>query len=250
MPRSLTSLPGPARLPLVGNLPALIDSPLGFLVDNTAAHGDLWRFRIGRQETVVVSDPTLIEDVFVTHRKATIKDPITAGLSDVLGHGLLTAEGETWRQNRRLIAPSFQPRHLADLGETMIASTVTAADGLADGEHDLHGEMMGLTLDIAVRTLFGTVLEDTARIGPLVEELMHGFDKKTHTWRRLLPDWLPTPNRAMARRNQAELHAVLRASWPRSGPRTTGARTCSPGCWRPGTTTAAAWTTPSCATRC
>ncbi|MCP4807113.1 MAG: cytochrome P450 [Proteobacteria bacterium] len=101
----------------------------------------------------------------MTHRKATIKAPITAGLSDVLGQGLLTAEGETWRQNRRLIAPSFQPRHLAEPG----------------------GE----------------------RVGPLVEELMHGFNEKTHTWRRLLPEWVPTKGRRIAERNQRELHAIL-----------------------------------------
>ena len=207
--RTLSDVPGPRQAPLIGNLGAILDGPLEFLTDISREHGDLTRFRVGRQDTLVVTSPELIEEVLVKHRKQTVKDPITAGLSDVLGQGLLTAEGEVWKQNRRLIAPSFQPRHLAALGETMLTTTREHAAGWESGVHGVHEHMMELTLDIAVRTLFGTELEGGERVGELVEELMVGFDKKTHTWRRLIPDWVPTPNRRMALRNQRELHSIL-----------------------------------------
>lgn len=209
MTRSLDTLPGPRGLPLVGHLKALVDGPLEFLTEGSRAHGDLWRFRVGRQESVVATHPATIEQILVKHRNQTVKDPITAGLSDVLGQGLLTAEGETWRRNRRLIAPSFQPRHLADLGDQMVDSTADLVDRVPDGPRAIHDDMMALTLDIAVRTLFGAELDEGDRVGPLVDELMHGFDQKTHTWRRLLPDWLPTANQRIAQRNQRELHGIL-----------------------------------------
>lgn len=207
--RSLSDVPGPRPTPLIGNLGAIVDGPLEFMSELSREHGDLSRFRVGRREALVVTCPRLIEEVLVTHRKHTVKDPITAGLSEVLGQGLLTAEGELWKQNRRLIAPSFQPRHLAELGETMLATTREHAERLESGVHGVHEHMMELALDIAVRTLFGTELEGGERVGALVEELMLGFDRKTHTWRRLIPDWVPTANRRMALRNQRELHAIL-----------------------------------------
>ena len=209
MSRPLSALPGPAPLPLIGNLAALGGDPLGFMAGLAAEYGGLVRFRIGSQDTLLVSDPALVEQVLVKLREATVKDPVTAGLSDVLGQGLLTAEGELWRRNRRTIAPSFQPGQLAALGEVMVASTARSLDGLVEGPVDVHEHMMGLTLDIAVRTLFGAELHDAARVGPLVEELMVGFDRQMHTWRRLLPAWVPTAARREAAHHKAELHSIL-----------------------------------------
>jgi len=210
MTRALADLPGPHPTPLVGNLMALREDPLVFMTHLARTYGDVARFQVGPQVSLLVSDPALVEQVFVKHRASTVKDPITAGLSDVLGQGLLTAEGETWRQHRRLIAPSFQPRHLAALGESMVDCADRAQAAIPDGPRDAHHDMMGLTLDIAVRTLFGASLEGEAgRVGPLVEELMVGFDQQTHTWRRLLPAWVPTSARRVAVRNRAALHGIL-----------------------------------------
>jgi cytochrome P450 len=209
MLRSFHDLPGPPLLPLIGNPSVFLSSPLDFLTRQSQAHGGVWRNRIGRQRTLILTDPDLIEQVFIKHRASTVKDPITAGLSEVLGQGLLTAEGETWRQSRRLIAPSFQPRHLADLGQTMVASSQRAIEAIGDGPRDVHDDMMSLTLDIAVRTLFGTVMSDTARVGPLVAELMAVFEQETHTWRRLLPDWISTQARRTATHHRDELHRLL-----------------------------------------
>jgi len=195
---------------VVGNLMALKGDPLGFLTGLAREHGDAATFRVGPQETLLLSDPALIEQVLVRHRAATVKDPVTAGLSELLGQGLLTAEGDTWRRNRRLIAPSFQPRHLAALGEAMVETTERHLEGVGDGRRDVQEDMMALTLDIAVRTLFGSTLEgDAARVGPLVEELMAGFSQRTHTWRRLVPEWVPTPGKRMVARNREALHAIL-----------------------------------------
>lgn len=209
MTRALSTVPGPTGLPVFGSLLALGAGPLDFLTGLHRDHGDLVRFRIGPQETLLVTDPALVEAVFVKHRDATVKDPVTAGLSELLGQGLLTAEGEAWRKNRVTIAPSFQPKHLAALGGTMVAATNEALDGLAEGSVDVHPFLMELTLDIAVRTLFGATLEDAGRVGPLVEDLMIGFDQSIHTWRRLLPRWVPTAAKRNRARDGAELHAIL-----------------------------------------
>jgi len=210
MPRSLTDVPGPKPLPVLGNLKPLKGDPLVFVTELSRTYGGLALFHVGPQKTLLISEPALIEQVLVKHRAVTVKDPITSELSEVLGQGLLTAEGETWRQNRRLIAPSFQPRHLAALGETMVDCADRAQAGISDGVRDAHHDMMGLTLEIAIRTIFGASPEgEVAQVGPLVEELMFGFDQQVHTWRRLLPSWVPTKFRRAVGTHRAALHVIV-----------------------------------------
>ena len=55
--------------------------------------------------------------MLVRQRERLTKDLITSELSLVLGQGLLTNEGDDWKRQRRLIAPSFTPRHLAVIVE-------------------------------------------------------------------------------------------------------------------------------------
>ena len=224
MPHTLADLSGPREIPFLGSLTHMAEDPLAFVTRLNREHGGCVPFRIGPQQTILLTEPSLIEELLIKHRAACIKDPVTAGLSDLLGNGLLTAEGERWRRNRRLMAPNFQHRHLASLAATMVASTDTALSEVTAGELDVHDHMMDLTLDIATRTLFGTVLDDAARVGPLLEELMECFETEVRSWRRLLPRWVPTPLRRRTHANRAQLHEILgvivsrkRAELPRCG---------------------------------
>ena len=209
MPHTLADLSGPREIPFLGSLTHMAEDPLAFVTRLNREHGGCVPFRIGPQQTILLTEPSLIEELLIKHRAACIKDPVTAGLSDLLGNGLLTAEGERWRRNRRLMAPNFQHRHLASLAATMVASTDTALSEVTAGELDVHDHMMDLTLDIATRTLFGTVLDDAARVGPLLEELMECFETEVRSWRRLLPRWVPTPLRRRTHANRAQLHEIL-----------------------------------------
>ena len=46
------------------------------------------------------------------YRKGRLLAPVRA----LQGEGLLTSEGETWRQQRRLLQPFWHPQHLAHYG--------------------------------------------------------------------------------------------------------------------------------------
>jgi len=186
---------GPRGLPVVGALRELARDALGFLDDTARVYGDVVPFTVGRRRAWLLSHPDDVEAVLVRQRERLTKDLITAELSSVLGQGLLTNEGDDWKRQRRLIAPSFTPRHLAAYGEAMVRSTAESLPPVSD-DRDVHEDFTRITLHIVLRTLFGSEPEGEAgRVGEVLEGLMSSFEVENRTVWRLVPDWVPGPHR-------------------------------------------------------
>ena len=84
------------------------------------------------------------------------------------GEGLLTADGEVWKQRRRILQPAFHHEMIA-LTETEVLRALTNLHSrwhktLNSGEQilDIDQEMMSLALEITGNTLFGTELSGEA----------------------------------------------------------------------------------------
>lgn len=76
-------------------------------------------------------------------------------LRPITGKGLLLSEGESWRLQRRTIAPALAPRVLPTLAPHIAAASRDAVAMLdPDAPADLLTAMQGLALDIAGRTMF------------------------------------------------------------------------------------------------
>src|SRR6516164_6443437 len=93
--RPLTTLPGPRRLPLVGNLFQLKVTQLHTILEHWAdTYGPLYTFRLGRQPAVAIAAPDLIHAV-LRHRPDTYRrlGAITRVLEDIGGNGVFAAEG-------------------------------------------------------------------------------------------------------------------------------------------------------------
>ncbi|MCB9675177.1 MAG: cytochrome P450 [Alphaproteobacteria bacterium] len=202
------AVPGPKGLPVVGSPWMVGYDPLVSLPRIARSYGDLARFKVGRRRVYVVSRPDLIEEVWVRQRDKTRKDTVTRELSGVLGNGLLTSEGAHWKRQRRAIAPSFQPRHLAGYADAMVRST---AERMPEpGTLDVHELSAAITLDIVIRTLFGAEPSGEAgRVGSLLADLMGAFEVEQRTFWRFVPDWLPGPHRAKVERVRTELDALV-----------------------------------------
>jgi cytochrome P450 len=203
-------LPGPSGLPVIGSLLQINGDPLSWLARMAREYGDLSQFSVGPNEFVVVSSPVLIEDLLVRLKDHTTKDRITMRLTDVLGRGLLTDEGEHWKAQRRRIAPSFQPRQVAGYADTMVRSTLDRLP--TPGELDVHALVSTIALDIVIRTLFGAEPEaEAARVGPLLARMMEAFETENRTVWRVIPTWVPGEHRSDVARAVAELDQLLRA---------------------------------------
>ena len=79
---------------------------------------------------------------------------LSAGLSE----GLLSAEGEQWRLQRRVLAPMFARKTVMDFTSAMMAAAVLLISrwsGLGDGATiDVAAEMARVTLEVLERTIF------------------------------------------------------------------------------------------------
>jgi cytochrome P450 len=105
---------------------------------------------------VLVNEPAAIKRVLLDNAEAYAKDRLQRRvLSAGLGDGLLSAEGQCWRSQRRALSPLFALRAVRDFEPAMAA----AADEImrrwpADGEVDLAVEMRRITLHVLERTIF------------------------------------------------------------------------------------------------
>ncbi len=182
------------------------------LVQHAARFGDLHRFRLGTDEEIFALHPRHVEQVLHDGEPHLLKDPVTHMLDSLLGQGLLTSEGETWKTRRRLVAPKLSRKHVASYADEMVLATEEAVAAWQHGERfELHQAMMALTLDIVARTLFGErVGGDTKRVGAALDRAMDDFYLLIHTWRRLVPRSVRLPARERFDRVAVDIDEVIR----------------------------------------
>ncbi|SFR32606.1 cytochrome P450 [Halogeometricum limi] len=186
--------PGPKGVPLFGNSRQYAKDPFTFLTQVSEAYGDVVYFGLGPLDTYMLTNPADIERVLVRddarYHKPDFQDD---AIGTLLGDGLLLSESKTWRKQRELAQPSFDPRRISSLGEAMTDHATSMVDGWNDGEvRDVQLEMARVTVKIIVDAMFGTSLDDE-RIREVQENLEPlGKRFEPDPMRFLVPDWAPT----------------------------------------------------------
>jgi cytochrome P450 len=160
IPATIPALPG---LPLLGNLLEFRKDRLA-LNDRAMQLGPIVRMALGSIPIYAIADADLAHQVLVTHADAVKKSAGLKFMEPLLGDGLLTAEFDNHKRNRKLLAPAFAPKRTATYGATMVDETLRQiATWRAGTEIDLSEEMMEMTLAIAGKTLFGADVRGDAR---------------------------------------------------------------------------------------
>jgi cytochrome P450 len=207
--------PGPKGLPWLGSITDLIRDRLTFVTRNRQRYGDAVHYRLAGRNAFQFTDPRDIETILVGRQHHFLKDEITRSLSGTLGNGLLTSEGELWRHQRKLVAPSFQPRQIESYAKTMVEEAARSLSEMPIGPvFDVHPKMMALTLRVVIKTLFGTEADSTFdfdRVGRIIKGLLAEFEAYNFSWQALLPRWAPFGPGARSRRLVAELDEMLLA---------------------------------------
>ncbi|MCR9142877.1 MAG: cytochrome P450 [bacterium] len=192
-------------------LKAFAADPLAALTTLAQRGESLQRLRGIDLSLLILHDPELIGDALMSKGDAFIKDRFTHDLDILLGQGLLTSEGDLWKRQRRMIAPSLSPKHIAGYADCMARRTADFARELPErGTSDVHEALMQLTLDIVVETLFGAEIDERdGQVGGLLEHLMEDYVLLVRTWRRLLPRWFPQPVRRRIQKVSAAIDAII-----------------------------------------
>ncbi|MGA9040915.1 MAG: cytochrome P450 [Terriglobales bacterium] len=190
--------PGPPSGRWQGSFFQYSRNPLTFLPEAIQTYGDVIGLRFLKFRIYFINHPDMIEEVLVTQARRFAKGRVLKANKRLFGNGLLTSEGDFWLRQRRLAQPAFHRARIASYAEAMGNYAKSLVSTWKDGEErDIHVEMMGLTLQIVGRTLFGMeVTEEAKEVGHALEALM----ELNSNFRRLLlvPAWLPTPTNIRA----------------------------------------------------
>jgi cytochrome P450 len=185
------------RMPLLRFLRTLRDSSVATYGEEMFEEAVVER-RVLWQRYLIVNAPRGIQRVLLDNAGNYVKSRVARRLVEPgIGRGLLTSEGETWRRQRRIIAPSFDHRSLMSYAPAMAEAAAALRarwDRLSDGAPlDIAVEMMRLTLKIIARTMFSADAED---VGPIVEEAVGRYQREVRPGLLdllNLPDWWPRP---------------------------------------------------------
>ncbi len=153
----------------------------------------------------VLSDPAAIRHVLLDNAAGYRKDDLQRRvLAPGLGNGLLTAEGEEWRLQRRTLAPLFAPRHVAGFWPAMVEASERFTRRLARRPEgrvtDMALEMTRVTLDVLERTIFTRGLaRDPDALGRAITRFFEALGPVDPLDLFGMPAWLPRIGRWRAR---------------------------------------------------
>lgn len=159
---------------------------------------------------LILFDPELIEQVLVGDHASFAKDAFVRDLSAILGNGLLNSDGDLWRRQRKLAAPSLQRSEIAAYAEQMLECTAGFLRQVEHGQpFDMHAAMMHLTLDILARTLLGTEVSRVREVEAALDGVMREYTPLRIALRIGLPPWVMYFSRQRIARLRRALDSVV-----------------------------------------
>jgi cytochrome P450 len=203
--------PGPKGWPIFGVALQVRKDPLGTLQRLAREYGDIVSVPVMGMRRVLLSRPEYTQQLLILDHAKLYKSVLTKlVVGPLLGQGLLISEGEFWRKQRRLAQPAFHRARTNEYSPVMVECALQQMKHWRSGEtRNIAEEMMKVSLEVAVRTLFGTSLaSDSAGIGKAMTFLMrHHLHRARNPWH--VPASWPTPGNRRARREEQFMDSMV-----------------------------------------
>lgn len=203
--------PGPKGHPILGVMREFNCDTLAFIT-RCRDYGDVVRMRFLYVPAYFLYHPDDIEYVLSTNAKNFVKAMSLRSnfFQRLVGNGLLTSEGETWKRQRRLAQPAFHRQRISSYARVMVDFTQRMMSTWREGEvRDIHRDMMRHTLEIVVRTLFNAdVSQESDKVGRVLAAIVQPFaSQATIKW--ILDNRLPTPTHRRFHREARQIDDIV-----------------------------------------
>ena len=147
-PPSIAAPPGP--LPLWRFLPTFLRNPLRALP--VQVYHEPMFVPPMRGRLAWVTEPKLVEEILLGNHESFPKSPIERRIfKPILGESILVAEGQSWRWQRRTLAPLFRHGDLMALVPQMSAAASRMIEGwrqsVPDQARPIDQDMTGVTFE-------------------------------------------------------------------------------------------------------
>lgn len=174
--RTISDLPGPKGLPLVGNLLQLDLNQLHRVLERwTNEFGTLFTFRLGTRPVVAVADPELIQEILKQRPKRYRRlDKVETVFRELGFHGVFSAEGEDWERQRKLTARALDTAHLRAFFPVLRTVTERLRRRWERGADsgaavDVQEDLMRYTVDVTTNLAFGYDMNTLEREGDVIQ---------------------------------------------------------------------------------
>lgn len=210
--RKVPKLPGPSRVATLPVLARMVRSRLDVMEWAATEYGDAVRLPLGPKTLNFFNHPDHAKRVLADNAENYTKGLGMVHAKRALGNGLLTSEGDLWRQQRKAIQPVFQARRIAGQLDAVSEEAEKLAARLhlqgCTGPVDVRAEMTGFTLGVLGRTLIESDLDEFGSLGDSFEAVQNQamFDAITLG---LVPLWLPLPLQTRFRRAKKDLQRIV-----------------------------------------